>query len=154
MGPFHTHYSKSTVLALILVLTVFIAAFGQSDSRQLSAILSDEIISPSVSLFQLRQYLLNRVTKPPAPSSAQQWAAEAKRLREHLLNDVVFHGWPRELVDAPPRFEELGVMDAGRGYWIRKFRYEIVPGFCSVALLYEPENISRAAPAILSGQAG
>jgi len=66
-----------------------------------------------------------------------------------VLDDVVFHGWPREWVEASPRFEETGVI-AGKGYRIRKLRYEIVPGFYSAALLYEPEHASSPAPAILN----
>jgi dienelactone hydrolase len=126
------------------------ATFGQTDPKQLTAVLAEQIVSPEVSRFQLRQYLLNRVSQPPAPASAPEWTREAGRLRQHLLNDVVFHGWPRDIVDAAPRFEERGVIDTGKGYRIRKLRYEIVPGFYSAALLYEPENAKAGSPAILN----
>ena len=33
---------------------------------------------------------------------------------------------------------------------MRKLRYEIVPGFQSTAILYEPENLSSKVPAILN----
>ena len=75
---------------------------------------------------------------------------EAARLRRHLLDDVVFHGWPDQWVKLLPRFEDAGVIEGGEGYKIRKLRYEIVPGFQSVALLYEPENLSGKVPAILN----
>jgi dienelactone hydrolase len=67
-----------------------------------------------------------------------------------LLEDIAFHGWPREWVEAGPKFEEVGVIETGSGYKIRKLRYEIVPGFDSVALLYEPEHLSGKIPAILN----
>lgn len=35
-------------------------------------------------------------------------------------------------------------------YRLRKLRYQVVPGFWSVALLYEPRKVSGRAPAILS----
>ncbi len=76
--------------------------------------------------------------------------AEAQRIRQHLLNDVVFHGWPREWVDSPPHFEDLGLINSGHGYTIRKLRYEIAPGFWSAALLYAPEPLTGKVPAILS----
>ena len=125
-------------------------AFAQSEPRQATVVLSEEILSPNVSLFQMKQYLLKRIAKPPAPTSAQQWTAEAKRLREHLLKDVVFHGWPQEWVTASPKFEDLGLIDSGKGYRTRKLRYEIVPGFQSVAILYEPETLTGKVPAVLN----
>ena len=62
----------------------------------------------------------------------------------------MFHGWPKEWVDGPAKFEDLGIFQSGDGYRIRKLRYEIVPGFQSVALLYEPEHLAGRLPAILN----
>ncbi len=105
---------------------------------------------PAIFQYQLEQYLMQRIPGLPKLSSSQQWTAEENHLRSHILNDVVYHGWPREWIDSPPRFEEVGVIETGHGYRIRKLRYEIVPGFLSTALLYEPEKLSGRAPAILN----
>ena len=139
------------VCALILVI-LFATSYAQAQSEapQVAAILEEQILSPNVSLFQLKEYILSRVAKPPTPDSAQQWTAESRRLREHLLKDVVFHGWPEEWVTAPAKFEDLGLVAAGKGYRMRKLRYEIVPGFQSTAILYEPENLQGKIPAILN----
>jgi dienelactone hydrolase len=134
---------------LLALALVSVPICAQTEVSYLRHILEDEILAPQVAVFQLRQYVLRRVAKPPAPASAEEWNAESANLRKRLLRDVVFHGWPREWVDAPPKFEELGVIP-GNGYRIRKMRYEIVPGLQSVALLYEPENLSGKAPAILN----
>ncbi len=141
----------------LLRLGVFVAigllagrcASAQSDAEQLTPILAQPIQTPDVTAYQLRQYLMGRVAPLPAASVAAEWTAEAKRIRRHLLDDVVFHGWPAEWVNAPPKFEEAGVI-AGDGYRIRKFRYEIVPGFQSTALLYEPDHLTGKIPAILN----
>ena len=134
----------------LLSLLVFMApVWAQTEPDYLKPILEDEILPPQVAVFQLKQYVLHRVAKPPAPSSAEQWTAESGRLRRHLVDDVVFHGWPRDWVEAPPKFEDAGVIE-GKGYRVRKLRYEIVPGFQSVALLYEPENLQGKVPAILN----
>src|SRR5262245_30456289 len=125
-------------------------AQAQSEPSQIAPILKDEILAPDVSLFQLKEYVLSRIAKPPAPASLKSWETESAKLREHLLRDVVFHGWPREWVEAPPRFEDLGVMESGKGYRMRKLRYEIVPGFQSTAILYEPEKLQGKVPAILN----
>jgi dienelactone hydrolase len=135
---------------VLLTIAVFTAPLGaQTEAGHLRPILADEIVPPQVAVFELRQYILGRVAKPPAPSSAQQWTAESARLRKRLLDEVVFEGWPREWVQAPPKFEETGVIQ-GNGYRIRKLRYEIVPGFESAALLYEPENLRGSVPAVLN----
>jgi len=141
--------SSSVVVLTALSLLGSGLVRAQSDAEQLAPILAQPIQSADVTAYQLRQYLMQHVPALPAPSDSQQWAAEAKRIRRHLLDDVVFHGWPAEWVNATPKFEEAGVI-AGNGYRIRKFRYEIVPGFQSAALLYEPENLTGKIPAILN----
>ena len=103
-----------------------------------------------VTEFQLRQYLMKRTKPVPVPSDGPKWTAEAKRIRSHLLDNVIFHGWPKEWVTAEPCFENAGVIETGNGYRIVKLRYEIVPGFFSSALLYEPSRLKRRVPAILN----
>ena len=117
-------------LRLLIPLVAITAgtALGQTEPRYLEDILKEEVLPPSVAQFQLRQYLLNRVAKPPAPESAAQWTSESKRIREQIVNDVVFHGWPKDWINSAPKFEDLGVIP-GNGYQMRKLRYEIVPGF-------------------------
>lgn len=133
----------------LLLLALAGIALAQTEPRYLEDILKEEVLPPSVALFQLRQYILNRVAKPPAPASAEQWTSDSKRIREQILRDVVFHGWPKEWIDSPPKFEDLGVTP-GNGYNLRKLRYEIVPGFQSTAILYEPLNLRGKVPAILN----
>jgi dienelactone hydrolase len=136
---------------LLIVLALPVAfAMAQSRPRDMAAILDRPLETPDVVAFQLRQYLYQRISPLPTPKSAAQWSAEAERIRKHLLDEVVFHGWPPAWVDAPPKFEDLGTIESGKGYRIRKLRYEIVPGFQSTAILYEPENLSGKIPAILN----
>ncbi len=135
-----------------LFLTLVICAaplLAQTEPRYLEGILKDQGLSPEVALFQLRQFILHRVGKLPTPKSAAEWTAESNRIRQQLVSEIVFHGWPKEWVDAPPKFEDLGVTP-GDGYQIRKLRYEIVPGFQSTAILYEPLHLNGKVPAILN----
>ncbi len=134
----------------LLGLLAALAVHPQARPQDLAPILSRPLETPDLVTFQLRQYLYQRIPKLPAPASAAAWTAETERLRKHLLDDVIFHGWPREWVDAPPRFEDLGVIDTGKGYRLRKLRYEIVPGFDATAILYEPEHVSGKAPGVLN----
>ncbi len=138
---------------LILFLSAVVMgnlAHGQTTPRQVGTVLDAAIQTPDVVAFQLRQYLMRRVPKLPAPAGAEQWTTDARMLRKNLLNNVVFHGWPREWVNAPPKFEDLGIIEARKGYRMRKLRYEILPGFYSTAILYEPENMKGKVPAILN----
>lgn len=100
--------------------------------------------------YQIQQYLFKRIPPLPTPTTSAAWSAEEERVRGHILNDIVYHGWPRAWVDAAPKFEEVGVIESNRGYRIRKLRFEIVPGFDSTALLYEPRRITGRVPAILN----
>jgi dienelactone hydrolase len=140
---------KTAFLALTMCLAAA-SAFGQADPDSLKDILREESLSPAVSAFQVRQYILNRIASPPRPQSAEAWTTEAARIRQHVLRDVVFHGWPSEWVNSPPRSEEVGVIETGNGYKLRKLRYEIIPGFFSSAILYEPDHMTGKVPAILN----
>jgi dienelactone hydrolase len=144
-----SRFRKILAIAVISGGALTTPAWPQADAERVGAILSEQILPHDVAVYQLREYLLGRIAKPPVASSAAAWTSEAARIRAHLLKDVVFHGWPPAWVEAQPKFEEVGVLQ-GQGYRIRKFRYEIVPGFQSVALLYEPEKLDGKMPAILN----
>lgn len=140
---------KVMLLGVVVVLLIGPSIYAQTTSQQVFSILEGSVLSRQVVTFQLQEYLLRRAPRLPASTGSSQWSAEAERIRQHLLNDVVFHGWPRGWVDAPPRFQDLGEIPAGKGYRLRMLRYEIVPGFYSTALLYEPENLKGKVPAVL-----
>lgn len=135
---------------LFSVLFFAVTACGQEVAEQVSAIAGNPIQSHEDVISQLREYLMARAPELPKPVSAQAWSARAEEIRKHLLNDVIFHGWPEEWVDAPPRFEQVGTIETGKGYRIVKLRYEVVPGFWSAALLYEPTDLHGKVPAILN----
>ena len=124
--------------------------FAQTTPANLQTVLGEEILAPSAALLQMKSFILSRVAPPPVPTSAAQWTEESQRLRRHLLQDVVFHGWPPEWVNSSSKFEEVGTLETHQGYRLRKLRYEVVPGLQSVAILYEPEKLQGKVPAILN----
>src|SRR5579863_3200908 len=139
-------YAVSALLCLLSSM-----AWSQGEREHLTEVLKDEIVSPAVADFQMRQHIVGALApSPKLPATAAEWTKSADQLRRHLVDDVVFHGWPKAWVDSPPKFEEQGVIETGDGYRIRKLRYEIVPGFVSSALLYEPDHMNGKAPAILN----
>jgi dienelactone hydrolase len=134
-------------LAILLFTS---AASAQIDAKHIREILDPPLQSKQVVTFQLQQYILKRAPQLPPPGTAQQWTEQAEKIRKHVLDDVVYHGWPQEWVTMPPQFEDLGYLPSGKGYRLRKLRYEIVPGFYSTALLYEPEKLEGKVPAVLN----
>ncbi|HYM09855.1 MAG TPA: hypothetical protein VEU62_03940 [Bryobacterales bacterium] len=142
--------ARRLAVAGLALLLAAAAAPAQTAARDVQRYLEPALQSPDVAALELRDYLIKRAPKLAAASSAAQWTQEQKRLRPEILERVVFHGWPREWVEAPPKFEDAGPLPSGAGYRARKLRYEIVPGFWSSAILYEPENASGKAPAILN----
>ena len=137
-------------LSLLACFPFSVETFAQSAPRDLQSVFGEEILAPSAALLQMKSFLLSRVARPPVATSAAQWTDESQRLRRHLLQDVVFHGWPPEWVNSSPKFEEVGTVETHQGYRVRKLRYEVVPGFQSVAILYEPEKLQGKVPAILN----
>ncbi len=124
-------------------------ALAQTAPNQIRRLVEPSLQSPDVVASELRRYILKQAPQLFVPASAAEWTKEAARLRRHLLDNVVFNGWPREWVDAPLRVEDLGLIPSGAGYRTRKLRYEIVPGMWTSAILYEPENAVKA-PGILN----
>ena len=85
---------------------------------------------------------MKRAPKLPNPTTAEDWTAEARRLRRHLLptTSSAMAG-PASGSLSPARLEDLGLIPSGKGYRLRRLRFEIVPGFQLTAILYEPERL-------------
>src|SRR5690349_9511949 len=103
-------YSKVSCFPLVFwVALCVVPGAAQSRARDLTPILGTPLETPDVVSFQLRQSVFQKITPLHGPQSAAAWTKEVERIRKHLLDDVVFHGWPAEWVNAPPLFEDLGV---------------------------------------------
>lgn len=138
-----------TLAALVILLLNCELTFAQSAAEQAAAVLKQPVQSPQIVTYQLQSYLRARAAPLPTPASAGAWTIEERRIREHVLKDVVFHGWPDEWVNSRQHFEDLGEIPSGPGFRRRKFRYEIVPGFYTTAVLYEPRPLKGKVPAVL-----
>ena len=137
---------------LLLAILTLAASWlpAQTTPHSVAEPLSQSIQPVSVTEYQLESYLNRRIPKLPAISDPAALKAWQDKLRRHILDDIAYHGWSREWIDAPPRFQEAGMIETRHGYRLHKLRYEIVPGFDSVAILYEPENLHGRASAILN----
>ena len=139
------------VLLFAVPLLAASAWVGASAGEPITASLETELQPRAVTTHQLTQYLARRIPPLPVPTSAAKWTAHARRMRQKVLQEIVFHGWPRDWVTAAPRVEDLGVLTTTADYRVRKLRYEIVPGFHAPAILCEPVQLTTArAPAVLN----
>ena len=134
----------------VLFLATADTLYAQTVPQQVAEVLERQVQAHQTVAYQLQEYLFKSIPKLPAPQSAQEWTQEESRLREQILNQVAFHGWPNDWVNAPPKFEDAGEVPGGNGYRMRKLRFQIVPGFDSTAILYEPLNVKGKVPAILN----
>lgn len=142
---------RKVVTATTAVFAFMTAAlYGQTTPNSLRSLLAQPVEPTAVTAFELEQYLHHRIPPLPAVKNAGDWTSQAQKLREHLLDDVAFHGWPSEWVHSAPNFKQVGTTDVRNGYRVSKFLYEIVPGLSATALLYEPEKVNGRAPAILN----
>ncbi len=134
----------------MIALAACTAAMAQTTPAQVARIFETPLNTPDVAVYQAREYLAKRVPVLKAPATAAEWTAEAQRLRRHVRDEVLMHGWPKEWIEAPLKVEEAGTVPAGAGYTIRKLRYEIVPGMTATALLYAPAPWTGKVPAVLN----
>jgi dienelactone hydrolase len=126
------------------------AAFGQATTRVVTPLLTPPLHRPEVVDYQIRKYALTRMAKFAVPASKESWTKQAAEIRRRVLDEVVFHGWSPAWRDSPLKFEDLGYLPGGKGYRMRKLRYEIVPGMQTTAILYEPEQLTTGMPAMLN----
>jgi dienelactone hydrolase len=147
-----TLFRRAGQIAAVLFALIATAGFAmaQATADAVAPLLEKQIQPNAVTAYQLQKYLMNNIPKPVVRTTAEQWKLEAQKLRKHILEDVAYHGWPREWINSAPRFEQTEVIETSHGYLLRKYRYEIVPGFQSTAILYEPEQLSGRIPAILN----
>lgn len=144
------HRKVWAVIALAVAsMAMAPAAYSQTDANHVKAILEPSLQSRSVVTYQLQEYLLRHAARLPSPTTPGEWTKEAAGIRRSML-DVLYHGWPKSWIDSPPKFQDMGPVPAGKGYRLEKFRYEIVPGFYSTALLYEPAKVVGKLPAVLN----
>lgn len=120
---------------------------AQANTKIVEPLLQQHLQSASVAGDELRHFMLQRIPPVAVPSNAKQWTAQEAKIRAEELS-TIYHGWPQAWIDEAPKFEQAGVLQR-KGYRIVKLRYEIVPGFESVALLYEPGHMTGKVPAIL-----
>jgi hypothetical protein len=136
-------------LAGLLLLGV-VAGAPAADKSPVQLLLDHAVLNPGQPLAETQDYLEARIPQVPQALSRRAWEQEAKRLREEVLERVVFRGAAAGWRDAKLRTEWQETIPGGPGYRIKKLRYEALPGLWIPALLYEPEKLDGKVPVVLN----
>jgi hypothetical protein len=115
-------------------------------SDPLESWLAREIIGSTQVLAEVQAFTEQRVPLIPKVKSGDEWERIAARLRSETLERVIFRGEAAHWRDAKTKVEWLDTIEGGRGYHIKKVRFEALPGMWIPALLYEPNNLTDKVP--------
>lgn len=115
----------------------------------LSTLMDEPVLVPRQSHEETTDFLLGQV-RPFHLPDLNGWAAEAERIRNRVLDEVIFKGFPEAWRQRDPEVIWGGVIETGHGYRIRKLRYPALPDLWVPALLYEPEKLDEKTPAVLN----
>ncbi|MBN1669435.1 MAG: acetylxylan esterase [Kiritimatiellae bacterium] len=98
----------------------------------------------------MNAYFREKLPKIRYPANPAEWRRRTAAIRRDLLAKVYLRGHQRGILKAPPKVQWRGVIETGKGYRIRKLRYEGYPGMWIPALLYEPAGLKGKVPAVLN----
>jgi hypothetical protein len=89
-------FFASVVVWLILFMALASPGAAQTTAQSVKAVLAARTPARAITAFQLQTYLSKRIPRLPNPNNSAQWLREETKLRQHILTDIAFHGWPRE----------------------------------------------------------
>ena len=99
--------------------------------------LSRPILATEQTRVDTQVWTASKVPVLRVPQDRAAWTAQARTLRQRLLDEVVYRGTAREWRTQKVVVESFGEI-AASGYRVRKIRFEAVPGLHVPALVYEP----------------
>lgn len=135
-------------VAFLMGCWVLLGAQTTALGEKVQTSLARTFLGSQQTLLEVQAFLEPRIPKMPTVKSARKWQEYADRLRKEILERIVFRGEAKNWRKAKTKVEWLDTLD-GKGYRIRKLRYEAVPGLWIPSLLYEPETVRDKAPAVL-----
>ena len=140
-------------IVTIVLGFVVMPGIGGTDSfaqGTLTTALSEPLAGPESITDQHRRFVRSRLAPLKRAASADEWQRQAGRLRNQVLDEVVFRGVPDEWRNHRPSVVRHDVIETDHGYRIRKIRFEALPDLWIPALLYEPEDLASKVPAVLN----
>lgn len=134
-------------LPLLLILSTLALAAQQPGVDEA---LSRPILATEQTRIDTQVWTASKVPVLRVPQDRAAWTAQARTLRQRLLDEVVYRGAARDWRTQKVVVESFGEI-AANGYRVRKIRFEAVPGLHVPALVYEPVPApTRPTPVILN----
>src|SRR6516164_5883513 len=101
-----TSFRQTARVATLLFVLIAIAEFAKAQTTQetMTPLLDEQVQPKAVTAYQVQKYLMKGIPKPLVPATAEQWDLERKKLRNHVMKDVAYHGWPQDWINSAPRF--------------------------------------------------
>ena len=140
---------KTALLMTLLCLLLTLSAKAQ-EKDDIVALLGRSLIGEDRALEEIRAYLDPRFPRLPKVTDRDEWERAAERIRKGVLENVIYRGEARRWREAPLRVVWDGTVEGGRGYEIRKLRYESLPGLWVPAILYVPDSLKGRVPVHLA----
>jgi dienelactone hydrolase len=146
-------------LVLLAIIPLLLIAACPNSARadeaaaqpsDVATLLARPVLVEGQSLAEVRRFCDARIAAMPRGLSWSAWQHEADRIRQSVLDNVVFRGVPATWRDPARRIEWFDTIAGGPGYRIQKLRYEALPGLWIPALLYVPEKLAGRVPVVLN----
>jgi dienelactone hydrolase len=151
MIPFRRQLWNSWFALIVSTSATIASAAAPADvQNELSTLLAHPVLENGQSLAEVQKFCDRRIAAMPQNLTWSAWQREADRLQRTVLDNVVFRNVPPAWRDDSRRIEWLDMIPGGRGYRIKKLRYEALPGLWIPALLYEPEQLDGRVPVVLN----
>ncbi|MCA9175798.1 MAG: acetylxylan esterase [Planctomycetales bacterium] len=141
---------RHILLPAFLMLGLTPSLRAAETAETVESLLKRATISDAIPQAEVEAFCERRVPPPPRIESAAAWESTAERLRQRVLDEVVFRGEAAKWRNAKVRVEWQETIDGGEGYRIKKLRFEALPGLWIPALLYEPLKIEGKVPAVMN----
>lgn len=132
------------------IAALAIIASGLASANAVDDVLARATLPDAQVLEEVKAYLHARAPKLKVPETREAWEAESTALRQHFLDEVVLKGVPESWTAGDVNVEYVADIETGKGYRIRKLRYEAIPGLWIPALLYEPDGDATGLPGVLN----
>jgi dienelactone hydrolase len=148
------HLDIQLHLAALLALAGLPGLSEGAEKPPLDKCLAAPILAPGRTGAELEGNIISRVPPLELPPSGEEWRARSSDIRSRVLSQVVFRGWPEEIVRsrAAVKYLDSATIETGKGYRIRKLLYEPIPGLWIPALLYEPEHPEKGGAVSAEGK--
>jgi dienelactone hydrolase len=135
---------------ICLLILPSIYTLSSNGENTINGWLEQSVLAPDEFKVEVQKFIKRHIPPLEVPDTADEWRDKSDELRSEILQKVIFRGVPEEWFTNKPDVVWGETIETGKGYLIRKLRYEALPGLWIPALLYEPAETGGKVPAVLN----